>query len=106
MARDEADRGGKLIDGEVGPFYVAMNHAAFYLLAVIFAALVPLVAWLLRDASMPIQIAVAGGSALEAGAVAHIYVQRVLGKPAAAGWTVNAVVAALTGVALFAALAV
>ena len=96
----------QLIEGDVGPFYVALNQAAFYLLAVIFAALVPLVAWLLRDASMPLQVLVAGGSALEAGAIAHIYVQRVRGRSPALGWSVHAVVAALVAAALFAALAV
>ena len=79
--------------------------SAFYLLAIIFVALVPLVAWLLRDASMPLQAVVAGGSALEAGAVAHIYVERVRGRSPALGWSVHAVVAAVTAVALFAALA-
>lgn len=106
MAQRDADRRGVLIDGEVGPFYVAMNHAAFYLLAVIFFALVPLVAWLLRDASMPVQAMVAGGSALEAGAVAHIYVERVLRKSAPVGWGVHALVAAVSGVALFGALVI
>lgn len=103
-SRQRADA-PQLIEGEVGPFYVALNHAAFYLLAIIFVALVPLVAWLLRDASMPLQAVVAGGSALEAGAVAHIYVERVRGRSPALGWSVHAVVAAVTAVVLFAALA-
>lgn len=93
-----------LIEGEAGPFYVALNRAAFYLLTAVFAALVPLVAWILRDASMPIRAAVSAGCALEAGALAHIYVQRVLGRSAPAAWTAHALVAVLSGSALFAAL--
>jgi hypothetical protein len=72
MAQHEVDRRDTLIDGEVGPFYVALNYAAFYLLAIIFFVLVPVLAWLVRDAAMPLQAVIAGGSALEAGAVAHI----------------------------------
>ena len=103
MAQREVGR-EPLIDGEVGPFYVALNHAAFYLLSVIFFALVPVVAWLVRDASTPLQVAVAGGSALEAGAVAHIYVQRVLRRSVAEGWAVHTLVTTLSAVVLFAAL--
>jgi hypothetical protein len=92
--------GGQLIEGGIGPFYVAVNRAAFFLVAGVFIAVIPLVVYLIRDASTPIVFAVVAGIALEAGAVAHIMVERVLTFTARAAWLSHAAVSVAMASAL------
>jgi len=89
-----------LIEGGVGPFYVALNRAAFFLVAGVFVAIIPVALYLVRDAALPIMITVAGGIALEAGAVAHILLERVMRRPAREAWVAHAIVSAGLAAAL------
>jgi hypothetical protein len=82
----KAHSDGKLIEGGIGPFYVAVNRAAFLLVAGVFFAVIPVVIYLTRDAATPVALAVVAGIALEAGAVAHIMTERVLGFASRAAW--------------------
>ncbi|MEX0750114.1 MAG: hypothetical protein WD359_04820 [Dehalococcoidia bacterium] len=101
VSRDARDG---LIEGAVGPFYVAINRATFLLVTAIFLAIIPVVVYLLRDASVPLIWVVAGGISLEAGAVAHIAVERVLRKPVRQAWMAHGAVSGLLVVTLLAIL--
>jgi hypothetical protein len=104
MQMDAQSRGTDrdLIEGGVGPFYVALNRATFFLVAAIFFAAAPVVAFVLRDAPLALRIAVLAGIALESGAVAHIACERVFHAPARIGWAAHVAVSALVAAALFA----
>ena len=81
-----------LVEGSVGPFYIAFSHATFYLLTVIYLSIAPLLVYVIRDASATVRIAVAAGLAMETGALVHIYLERIRDVHKAASWGVHAVV--------------
>ena len=81
-----------LVEGSVGPFYIAFSHATFYLLTVIYVSIAPLLVYVIRDASTSVRIVVAAGLAMETGALAHIYLERIRDVHKAASWGAHAVV--------------
>lgn len=96
-------RAGGLVEGSVGPFYIGFSHATFYLLAGIFATIAPLLIYVIRNSSTSVQVVVAAGLAMETGALAHIYLERVRDIHKLASWGAHAIV---SGAALALILAV
>ena len=94
MAREtRQQRADGLIIGSAGPFYVALNHAAFYLVVIIFFIAAPIVVFVLRDAGSLVRVVVAGGIAMETGTIVHIWLERVRGWRGAAPWVIHGGVA-------------
>jgi hypothetical protein len=65
-------RADGLTVGSVGPFYVALNRAALYLVSGIFLTAAPLVIFVLRDASTPVRLVVSFGVSMDTGTLAQI----------------------------------
>ncbi len=72
-------RGGPLIEGGIGPFYVAMNAATFYLIAAAYVVASVLLAIVLRGRAPALRVALAIFIPFEAGLLAHIYVEKLAG---------------------------
>jgi len=81
-----------LVEGSVGPFYIAFSRATFYLLVVIYLTIAPLLVYVIRDASTSVRLVVAAGLAMETGALAHIYLERIRDVHKLASWGAHAVV--------------
>jgi hypothetical protein len=79
-----------LIEGNAGPFYVAMNRATFYLCSGIFIATAPVVIYLMHDAPSGWRYTIEAGTAVEVGTLLHIAVDRIYGWPPSAAWAVHA----------------
>ena len=88
-------RTGGLVEGSVGPFYIAFSHATFYLLAGIFATIAPLLIYVIRDSSASVQVVVAAGVAMETGALVHIYLERIRDIHKAESWGAHAIISAI-----------
>lgn len=82
-------RGEGLIEGRIGPLYVAMNHATFFLCAGLFLVSAPFVILLMRGASAPWRLTVEAGTAMETGTLLHIVVDRIYHWPARWAWGVH-----------------
>jgi hypothetical protein len=72
-------RGGPLIEGGVGPFYVAMNAATFYLIAAIYLVASIGLAVALRGRAPLLRLGLAIFIPFETGLLAHIYVEKLAG---------------------------
>ncbi len=81
-----------LVEGSVGPFYIAFSRATFYLLCAIYLTIAPLLIWVIRDSSTSVRLVVAAGLAMETGALAHIYLERIRDIHKLASWSAHAVV--------------
>ena len=77
--RSPGGRGGALIEGGIGPFYVAMNAATFYLIAAAYAVASVVLAIVLRGRAPALRIALAVFIPFEAGLLAHIYAEKLAG---------------------------
>ena len=77
--RPRRPKGGPLIEGGIGPFYVAMNAATFYLIAVAYALASVVLAVVLRGRAPALRLALAVFIPFEAGLLAHIYVEKLAG---------------------------
>lgn len=96
MEASKHQRGtGTLVEGVAGPFYIALNHATFYLLAGIFVSAAPLIVYLVRNASDPARVVVAFGVAMETGTLVHILLERIRGYPVLLSWIAHALVSAV-----------
>src|SRR5262245_50232041 len=93
LAMDTARR--RLIEGNAGPFYVAMNRATFYLCASIFIITAPIVVYLMRSAPLGWRISVEAGTAIEMGTLLHILVDRVYGWRPLPAWGLHGATAAI-----------
>lgn len=71
----------RLIEGTVGPFYVGVNLATFYLLAAVYAVISLAVVYLLRDRGGWLRVGAAVFLPLETAALLHIYLQKIHGWP-------------------------
>jgi hypothetical protein len=78
-AEPDARRGGPMIEGHIGPFYVAMNAATFYLIAAVYALASVGLLVVLRDRAPLLRLALAVFIPFETGLLAHIYVEKLRG---------------------------
>jgi hypothetical protein len=101
-AGDAKPGAGGLIEGSVGPFYVALNRATFLLVGAIYALAVVTAGVVLRDLPAGWRVALALGLGFEAGTVAHIFTGRFLGWPRGRTLAVHAGTGAVVAAALFA----
>jgi hypothetical protein len=72
---------GRLIEGGVGPFYVAMNAATFYLIAGSYTVATLVLAVVLRGRAPGLRLALAVFIPFETGLLAHIYAEKLAGWP-------------------------
>jgi hypothetical protein len=71
--------GGPLLEGGIGPFYVAVNAATFYLIAATYAVATVALALLLRGRAPGVRLALAVFIPFETGLLAHVYAEKVVG---------------------------
>lgn len=79
VARTHTRVTGTLIEGRVGPFYVALNAATFYLIAAVYAVASLALVVVLRERAPLLRLALAIFIPFETGLLAHIYVEKLLG---------------------------
>ena len=80
MKADESNRGeGPLIEGRIGPFYVAVNAATFYLMAAAYTVASLFLIFVLRDRTPMLRLALAVFIPFETGLLAHVYVEKLAG---------------------------
>lgn len=70
---------GRLIEGSIGPFYVAINAATFYLIAAVYLIATLALVVLLRGRAPGLRLALAIFLPFETGFLAHIYVEKLAG---------------------------
>jgi hypothetical protein len=75
-----------LIVGSVGPFYVALNRATFYLAGAIFLTAAPWIILFIRDAATPVRLVVSFGVSMETGTLVHVWMERVRGMEGLLPW--------------------
>ena len=68
---------GRLIDGGIGPFYVAINAATFYLIAAVYLVASVALVFILRDRAPGLRLALAIFIPFEVGLLAHIYAEKL-----------------------------
>jgi hypothetical protein len=88
----QEQRADGLIVGSVGPFYVALNRATFYLVGGIFLIVAPVLILLIRDGSTPLRLAVSFGVSMETGTLAHVWMERILGMRGALPWAAHGLI--------------
>lgn len=72
-------RGGRLIEGGIGPFYVAVNAATFFLIAGVYLVVSLALVFLLRERAPALRLALAIFIPFETGLLAHVYVEKLVG---------------------------
>ncbi len=95
--RDAATRAhGRLIEGRIGPFYVALNEATFYLIAAVYAVASDTPVFVLRDKAQGLRLALAIFIPFETGLLAHIYAEKLRGWPAGRARLLHLVISVLS----------
>lgn len=71
----------QLIEGAIGPFYVALNAPTFYLIAGAYSVVSVVLVLVLRDRTPGLRLALAVFIPFETGLLAHVYVKKLRGWP-------------------------
>lgn len=91
---------GQLIEGSIGPFYIAISRATLYLLAAVFFPLAGAALFWLRDSAPAVRIVLAFGIGMETGTLIHIFLEKIRGWPAVGARVAHAAAVALVTVVL------